>query len=225
MAKSRLMPACIAGSRCPRTDPPARRGCSRRPLICSAFHSTGVWQHSAGRRGSWTRTCTGPGRRCRCRTARRHPSARPPPRSPAEQVPRRPARGEVHVHPDPAHFEHHASAVARHEPHGRPPVGASPVAVMRPCGPIPERPAQMVEHDRQLWDGPGEGGQFRELGMEQPGVEAEASSVASWRAPAWNSLVPIMCSNGRLWPLRTSSLASQAVAWRIPRKRPPPAAS
>ena len=48
---------------------------------------------------------------------------------------------------------------------------------------------------------------------------------ASVRTPARNWSVAIICSNGRLWPLRTSSLASQAVAWRTPRKRPPPASS
>ena len=61
------------------------------------------------------------------------------------------------------------------------------------------------------------------------GWNSQASKLnpirASVLAPERNSGVAIMCSNGPWWLSWISSLGSKPVAWRIPRNRPPPAAS
>ena len=66
--------------------------------------------------------------------------------------------------------------------------------------------------------------QLGQLGVVQPGVVGQARRGPASRTPSWNAPGRAAArSTGSVRWLAMPGLASQATAWRMPRKRPPPA--
>ena len=129
----------------------------------------------------------------------------------------------VDRHADAAELEH--DVVARRDlGHRLPPPGEDLVALAGVRADA-ERAAEVVEDHRRVRHGAAQVDELGELGVEQPGVEADSPAAPSAANPRRKSSWPSRPGGGLVCDSRMSGLGSWALAWRMPRKRPCPAST